>query len=540
MRNLITIIALLFSVSVFSQGVRTLEITQVAQLELANINSETRLMLWDSTNYGAVKYVKIGDLPTSGGASSYFEEYTPDVYLGLRLRPTSASGVRGMFFDNSFNGRVGVQTVNTDAGNGATSGFVASTNADVFTGSIAMQHFGNGYFVDYLRNRGAIFSAESIQYVSYAGHVFRYGASLSTAVPVLTLTDNVLMQVDGNTIDLDSQGGDIILRGLLDLQGPTVISASGAGLSLSDGNIQINSVLQNRSLQIRNTGNFTSSFKPDNLTQNVDAFLPNTSGVLANAITDGTTTINADNDGVIDVSAIIPSNAINQVEITTNEYTLLEADIQNMTPHYISASGDVTITIPTTTFVDVKYLNIIKETAGTVTIIPSSGVNQQQYVFTDADLTQTLYMREPNTWRLSRGGAIVSNYTPPFNSGFILNGTFDNATNTDPDTDWTISGGTANFAGIGNQQSIKLDLTTLTNGVTYDLTFDVLNGTGNFDIRASSDNFLTTQIVATSSNRSPNNYTISFTADANHTQIRFRGNTSSGAFSIDNVSIIAQ
>lgn len=60
MKKLITLIVLLLNIAAYGQGVNTLEIKKVD--EQSSVNSETKLMVWDSTNFGKVKYKKLGDL----------------------------------------------------------------------------------------------------------------------------------------------------------------------------------------------------------------------------------------------------------------------------------------------------------------------------------------------------------------------------------------------------------------------------------------------------------------------------------------------
>ena len=131
---------------------------------------------------------------------------------------------------------------------------------------------------------------------------------------------------------------------------------------------------------------------------------------------------------------------------------------------------------------------------------------------------------------------IIEEYV--FDSGLVLNGVFDDSSNLTLGSSWTVSGGTATYDAVEDDSQLKLDLTTLTDGNTYDLTFDVIGDGGRMEVKASGDNFLTAQTISSFTDRDAGTYTISFTANDDHTIIRFRGdNGSGGAFSLDNISL---
>lgn len=177
-----------------------------------------------------------------------FEEFTPDAYLGKRFRPLS-DDVRGMWFDNSFNGRVGVQVVNTDGGNGATSGFVASTNAGVFTGSISLQHFGSNYFVPFMRDKGALFSADDINYIvtNNSTHDFWISpdGTSSNSVNIFTVRAEGTLTVGDEasltktyivytyaTLPTPAQGMTAVITDADNVVGGGVVSGGGSGVEI--------------------------------------------------------------------------------------------------------------------------------------------------------------------------------------------------------------------------------------------------------------------------------------------------------------------
>ena len=131
---------------------------------------------------------------------------------------------------------------------------------------------------------------------------------------------------------------------------------------------------------------------------------------------------------------------------------------------------------------------------------------------------------------------IIEEYV--FDSGLVLNGVFDDSSNLTLGSSWAVSGGTVTYDAVTDNSDLKLDLTTLTNGNTYDLTFDVIGDGGRMEVKGSGDNFLTSQTISSFTVRNADTYTISFTANDDHTIIRFRGdNGSGGAFSLDNISL---
>jgi hypothetical protein len=126
-----------------------------------------------------------------------------------------------------------------------------------------------------------------------------------------------------------------------------------------------------------------------------------------------------------------------------------------------------------------------------------------------------------------------------FDGGFVINGGFDDSIDLTLGSSWTVSEGVATYDAVQDDSQLKLDLTTLTNGNNYNLTFDVIGDGGRMEIKCSGDNFLTAQTISSFTNRNAGTYTIPFTANDDHTIIRFKGdNGLGGAFSLDNISIV--
>jgi len=107
------------------------------------------------------------------------------------------------------------------------------------------------------------------------------------------------------------------------------------------------------------------------------------------------------------------SNELPFYDLDVDTYTITEAQIENLTTIYVNANQtDVTITIPNTSLTGQNFINIQHLGTGTITIIPDTGVNLQQYVST-SDKSFILASITANTWFLRDGDVTVSTYTPP-------------------------------------------------------------------------------------------------------------------------------
>jgi len=157
-------------------------------------------------------------------------------------------------------------------------------------------------------------------------------------------------------------------------------------------------------------------------------------------------------------------------------------------------------------------------------------------VFSIATTTDDVWMKWHNV-----NQTVYNAPAPPggFDSGLILNGTFDDSSNLSVDPDWSIGSGVASYGGLVLNDDLILDLTTLTSGQTYDLTFTTTND-ARFELKASPDGFAIAQTLTAFVTYAAGTHTVTFTADNNHTQIRFRGSTSGSAFDLDNVSLFQQ
>ena len=135
---------------------------------------------------GALVYVERREISNewivvqTDGQSQLVEQAT-DSYVGLRLKPKNTS-VNGFLVDRDSNTRNGFEAVNTNAGDYATTSFVARGSANLYEKLISMQWFSSGYNQTYLRDKGAIYSTDDIFYLNQkastgASHEFRTGTT---------------------------------------------------------------------------------------------------------------------------------------------------------------------------------------------------------------------------------------------------------------------------------------------------------------------------------------------------------------------------
>jgi hypothetical protein len=198
-------------------------------------------------------------------------------------------------------------------------------------------------------------------------------------------------------------------------------------------------------------------------------------------------------------------NALNYVTVTDSIYTLQEADILAYKPHIIEtyrADGTTPadtvvvtypkdITPPTNEMLAVTFTNI---SGSALKIIPDSTLvidkrtkTQRQYILPKDYLgSASLFSISKDTIWANGADWVISDYTPPsgsFDSGLILNGTFDNATNIDltGTSDWSIGSGVATLTvptvlssdSFGDNDIRFLLSEVPTAGVNYELTFDI-------------------------------------------------------------------
>ena len=150
-------------------------------------------------------------------------------------------------------------------------------------------------------------------------------------------------------------------------------------------------------------------------------------------------------------------------------------------------------------------------------------------------------------------GAIASSRrqgSPTFDSGLIINGTHDDATNIEVISEWTVTtgvDGVANFPDNGIAGEIIYDLSSdIVEGNTYTLTFDLVGatGTGRFALDGYSATVGQMRQFLGNANYSTGTITINFSVgagDVAYSRIQFRASSASAsAFTIDNLSLTQQ
>jgi hypothetical protein len=277
---------------------------------------------------------------TGGTTNGLLTTTTPDAYLGERLTPI-ASSTRGMFFNNAFNGRVGIQMSNSNSGNGATAGFVASISDTLYQDSIALQMFGDNYFVPFMQSKGALFSATDINYITLSGNTHNFyispDGSTSNSVKILEV-NNTTTELKSNLF-INRSGNSTSTISLKNTNRDFSIISDGDTFNLSDDLIG------------------ESFFKQDSSGDSIKVSIGDFNSF--------------ENETYIEIN---DSNNL----ITNNSDTLINGDIQansfikagGLSTQYLMADGSVTSIIDPSDFVP-------RTTSATITGLHSYNVDQK-------------------------------------------------------------------------------------------------------------------------------------------------------------------
>jgi len=135
----------------------------------------------------------------------------------------------------------------------------------------------------------------------------------------------------------------------------------------------------------------------------------------------------------------------------------------------------------------------------------------------------------------------TTSLNPPFDSGILQNGTFDDSTGVFvPSGGWSVSGGTLNKDSSGDK-FVRLSLSTdMKVGSTYNITFTISNaGTARTAWYAGNQN----ELIEGNTNYGNGTHTISgythTVADRNEITIKGSNSGGGGPFSIDNISVVS-
>ena len=240
------------------------------------------------------------------------------------------------------------------------------------------------------------------------------------------------------------------------------------------------------------------------------------------------------------VASNIPSNVILPIIVTDSTYTFVEENLLASRVHIFNVDADTIVaTIPPITLPSGELIvNTIKTiNNNNFKIVPSETLNQIEFsprvkdeAFSIASVSDDVWMKWDNVNSQSYSAPVI-----PI-TNIIINGIFDDATNLTLGSDWTISGGTANYADTQDSNTLTLNTSSPVIAGNYTLTFDITSGANaRFAI-----NINGVEVVG-SANYGVGARTVSFTyAGADFSGISLRARNSSGgtAFSIDNVELI--
>lgn len=128
--------------------------------------------------------------------TSFVQEIIPtEAYVGKRIAPTNGD-VSGYLASRNVNGRTGYEVYNPNTGNEAVAAFVTG-NAGYLNQLMSMQYFGAGYYQTYLRNRGAIYSTNTLFNIatSNGDFIWRSGLDFNSTSEVFKVNNDKSIQL---------------------------------------------------------------------------------------------------------------------------------------------------------------------------------------------------------------------------------------------------------------------------------------------------------------------------------------------------------
>ncbi|MBV7268362.1 hypothetical protein [Winogradskyella luteola] len=263
-----------------------------------------------------------------------------------------------------------------------------------------------------------------------------------------------------------------------------------------------------------------------------------------------------------DISYVdLPDTQINNLKVIDSVYTLSETNIISSKLHLIEAFrvdgttkvDTVVVTYPAISTHDGSTLvtTFSPKTGSALKVVPAVGVTDYRSGLQKAYILKTghygyasISSDAQNVIHPSSDDWIIQDYTapiPPFDSGLIVNGTFDDSSDlTFNSPPWTVSGGVASFDDSA-VDSIEFAITdNLANGTDYKLTLDLVSSEtqGRFSVEVFGASAGWAQVVSFATYTEGSlSIPINFNQGEIITGFRLNASTSSDAFTIDNVSL---
>lgn len=129
-----------------------------------------------------------GDTGPSGEDISLLKNIFLGSYQGNRLTSTDPTS-NGFHVEKNANEATGFSVNNVNTGNGAIAHFVARGTSTAYSNAISMQYFNSGYYVSSLRDTGAIFSTNKLNFISINNNPINLmtGSGIDSATPRVTI-----------------------------------------------------------------------------------------------------------------------------------------------------------------------------------------------------------------------------------------------------------------------------------------------------------------------------------------------------------------
>ena len=468
MKQLITLMMLLVTVAALAQGTRTLEIKKVE--EQSPIDSDTRLMVWDSLNYGKVNYTKIGDLIALFGGGGLSNPLTEDLNAG------------GYEINNVSN----IVTNDIEVTGG---GVFSEIDVDNITVNDALNIDGNPIYnaslVTVKNPVGQTADVDNYSFETINGNLIlkANGGSNGSSTPVLTVNRNTLQTGFGN-YEFPRQDG------------------TAGQVFMTDGSGQVTWQSVGSSLDQEEVEDIVGGMVASSPQEGIAVTYDDVNGELGFILDAAASEITYDNSGsslvatnvktaLDELDDKIPSSQLPYVTVNDSTYTMLEADILASKSYLIKAYradgitpvDTVTVTYPTITHDGSLLVSSFANISGSsIKVIPDTDVvdyrygTKKQYTTTPdlqgyvsiSSVAQDSIWGSSNDW-------VINDYSEVGLKNLIVNSTFDDSTNLTLQAAWTISAGTANYDRTANQ-TIIFDLNdTLNASDVVTLTLDVSN-----------------------------------------------------------------
>lgn len=512
MKKLITLMMLLVTVAALAQGTRTLEIKKVE--EQSPIDSDTRLMVWDSLNFGKVKYTKIGDLITLFGGTSSNIYNTDGVIPNGTNRTISVPVFSGAQFtiesdESSFNLNPGGLFLDGNSSNAV----IENDNGYLFLGTNTSLLGSNGLLIN-IGTSGVIDEpspGEVLMAVDNTGKVEWGNAGWSH-------TASQDIDMSGNDVDMGTDS--------------RFIFESGAGILQYDTNdsaLKYNEPFEAREIR-KQSGTSAQFLKADG---SVDS---NTYATISEVPTSKLTHRSFETDSI----AALPLE-----DIKASKLIYANVDRPNETPADTLYFTYPDLTVETIDADETWAPAFGSENGQVISLIPAPGSAMNKKISTKADVRgihALIYKGGDNfVESLSSSEWIFESYTQPTSTNFIINSEFNNTSDVDYSGEFNITGGEVVYTHNAGFSSFTWDLSEdMVADETYNFTLDVSNlisGNARFRVKVLQSG---SEVEVIGNDNYNSGVDVSFTAPsgANSTQLIIETSSSSSSFNFDNAILI--